>query len=531
MITGNKHNIVNVDALHKYHTGVNIPSISEKLINRNVKSFKAGTSNVNSVDLTNQMEQSLVTLDGIEGKTEIINNPDPTLKIKNTQVKLLYTLDENDTTNYFNNKSITSGFSDTTYALNGNNIRVTTTSNGWRCIDVEVYGLEPGCVYRLYADNVQITRGGSAISMDSDMNEHLLSNTFANHSTRPNFNSNGLVVKARNNKLKFYFYVNLGEDSQGDVSYNGITLRKVKEYTYADLTLRSLPNGVKDEIKNNKLIKRIESYTLNGTENWVMSDSSKPNTNSFCCSLPNSVPVDKTVISLNSNKYKNTSDEELYLKDVLGLAIGGDDSNKLVFRVSKGLDSVGKLKNHLSVAERDITIEYEIKEEIYDIDLAITCPRGETIFIDTNDNLTFSHQVQLNTKAQVEETQKQIVKSNKSIWQKFKELTDVEMRLEGNGYIKLPTALGGLTLQWFIAECTLNANTQIARTSYHYPYACSTFSRCFATIRTSSQGAYTDYNCAITEGSTNSSCTLEIRRNAIHTSNINISSTVFVIGK
>lgn len=524
-------NLVNGDSLKKYHIGVNTPNISEELINRNVKSFKAGTSNVTNVDLSNQMEQSLVTLNGIEGKTEITNNPDPTLKIKNTQVKLLYTLDEKDTTNYFNSKNITSGFGDTTYTLDGNNIRVTTTSNGWRCIDVEVYGLEPGCVYRLYANDVQIIRGGSAISMDSDMNGHLLSNTFANHSTRPNFNSNGLVVKARNNKLKFYFYVNLGEDSQGDVSYNGITLRKVKEYTYADLTLRSLPNGVKDEIKNNKLIKRIESYTLNGTENWVMSDSSKPNTNSFCCSLPNSVPVDKTVISLNSNKYKNTSDEELYLKDVLGLAIGGDDSNKLVFRVSKGLDSVGRLKNHLSVAERDITIEYEIKEEIYDIDLAITCPPGETIFIDTNDNLTFSHQVQLNTKAQVEETQKQIVKSNKSIWQKFKELTDVKMKLEPNGYIKLPTALGGLTLQWFVAECTLNANTQIVRASYHYPYACSTFSRCFATIRSSSQGAYTDYNCAMTEGSTNSSCTLEVRRNSVHTSNINISATVFVIGK
>lgn len=524
-------NLVNGDSLKKYHIGVNTPNISEELINENVTSFKVGTSNVNGVDLTNQMEQSLVTLNGIKGKTEITNNPDPTLKIKNTQVKLLYTLDENDTTNYFNNKNITSDYGDTTYTLDRNNIRVTTTSNGWRYVNVEVYGLEPGCVYRLYVDDVQITRGGSAISIDSYTNGHLLSNVFANHSTRPNSNSNGLVAKARNGKLKFEFYANLNEDSQGDVSYNGITLRKVKEYTYADLTLRSLPNGVKDEIKNNKLIKRIESYTLNGTEDWVLADGTKANTNSFSCPLPNAVPVNKAVVSLNSNKYKNASDEELYLEDVLGLAIGGLNSNKLMFRVGKGLSNVNKLKEHLSIAERDITIEYEIKEEVYDIDLAITCLPGETVFIDTNDNLTFSHQVQLNTKAQVEETQKQIIKSNKSIWQKFKEFTDVEMILEGNGYIKLPTALGGLTLQWFVAECTLNANTQIARASYHYPYACSTFSRCFATIRTSSQGAYTDYNCAITEGSTNSSCTLEVRRNVTHTSNINISATVFVIGK
>ena len=456
MVTGNKHNLVNVDALHKYHTGVNTPSVSDELINENVTSFKPGTSNVTGVDLTNQMEQSIVTLNGIEGKTEVINNIiDPTQRIKNTQIKLLYTLDEKDTTNYFNNKNITSSFGDTTCTLDGNNIRVTTSSNGWRCVDVEVYGLEPGCVYRLGVDEVVVRSGGTAISVDSKMNSHLLSNVFANHSTRPNFNSNGLVLKAKNNKLKFYFYVNLGEDSQGDVSYNGITLRKVKEYTCADLTLRSLPNGVKDEIKNNKFIKRIISYTLNGTESWIFADGSKPRTNSFSCPLPNAVPVDKMKISLNSNKYKMATDEEVYLQDIVGLAIGGASSKELVFRVDKGIDSVDRLKSHLSQNEKDITIEYEIEEEVYDINLSVTCPPGETIFIDTNDNLTFSHQVQLNTKAQVEEIQNETQQIKKSIWQKIKELTtkikeltDVEMKLENNGYIKLPTAFGGLILQW-----------------------------------------------------------------------------------
>jgi hypothetical protein len=431
-------------------------SISEELTNNNVKSFKAGTSNVTGIDLTDRMEQSIVSLDNIEGKTEVMDNiSDPTLRIKNTQVKLLYTLDENDTTNYFNNKNITSDYGDTTYTLDRNNIRVKTTSNEWRYVNVEIYGLEPGCVYRLYVDDVQITRGGSAIAMDSDANGHLLSNSFANHSTRQNFNSNGLVAKARNGKLKFEFYANLNEDSQGDVSYNDISLRKVKEYTYADLTLRSLPNGIKDEIKDGKLIKRVESYRLNGSEDWVLADNSKTNTVSFACPLLNAAPVNKEVISLNSNKYKSSSDAELYIEDVVGLAIGGLNSNQLLFRVDRGLNSVEKLKYHLANEEKDIIIEYEIKEEVYDIDLSITCLPGETVFIDTNDNLTCSHQVQLSTKSQVEETQKQIMKTNKSIWQKFKEitekiknLTDGEMKLEQNGYIKLPTVLGGLILQW-----------------------------------------------------------------------------------
>ena len=430
--------------------------ISEELTNNSVTSFKAGTSNVTGIDLTEQMEQSIVSLDNIEGKTEFVENiTDPPYRLKNTCIKLLYTLDENDTTNYFDNKNITSSFSDTTYTLDGNNIRVTTTSSEARCIDVEVYGLEPGGVYRLYADDVQITHGGSVIGMYSDTNGRLISNSYANHSDRPNRNSNGLVARVGNNTLKFYFYVNFGNDSQGDVSYNGITLRKVKEYTYADLTLRSLPNGVKDEIKDGKLIKRVESYRLNGSEDWVIADNSKTNTISFACPLSNAIPVNKEVISLNSNKYKTYSDAELYTEDTIGLAIGGLNSSQLLFRVDRGINSVEKLKYHLATGEKDIVIEYEIKEEIYDIDLSIVCDPDDIVYIDTNRSISCSHQVQLSTKSQVEETQKQIVKSNKSIWQRLKELTekvknltDVKMQMNENGYIKFPTALGGLLIQW-----------------------------------------------------------------------------------
>ena len=62
-------NLVNGDSLKKYHIGINTPNISKELINENVTSFKVGTSNVNGVDLTNQMEQSLVDITYIKGKT------------------------------------------------------------------------------------------------------------------------------------------------------------------------------------------------------------------------------------------------------------------------------------------------------------------------------------------------------------------------------------------------------------------------------------------------------------------------------
>ena len=96
----------------------------------------------------------------------------------------------------------------------------------------------------------------------------------------------------------------------------------------------------------------------------------------------------------------------------------------------------------------NIEIYYLVNETITNESITILTNPNEEINVVSGIPTTIKHTVQLNTKAQVEETQKQIVKSNKSIWQKLKELTDVEMNLEQNGYIKLPTVLGGLILQW-----------------------------------------------------------------------------------
>ena len=44
----------------------------------------------------------------------------------------------------------------------------------------------------------------------------------------------------------------------------------------------------------------------------------------------------------------------------------------------------------------------------------------------------------------------------KSLWQKIRELTDGAMLLEGNGYIKFPTAFGGFIVQWGAFKGTTN---------------------------------------------------------------------------
>lgn len=310
MITGNKHNIVNVDALHKYHTGVNTPSISEKLVNENVTSFKVGTSNVNGVDLTNQMEQSLVTLDNIEGRS----------------------------------------------------VREDVDDNYSKIINC-------------------ITLGG--------------------------------------------------------------------------LELKSLPNGTKDTYSNGVYTKKINRVYFKDL-NWShFSDgASGTRTTIYRADIPDMT----TCGDANSNDYNFTCSRYDLVNGNTQWVI--DDECMSMCPFNKGVYlRVGKTSIPNASAINQYLgfhyIDYELENPIEEMrELNFLCKPNDIIDTKSPIPFTCSHTVQLNTKAQVEEAQKQIVKSNKSIWQKFKELTDVKMQINENGYIKFPTALGGLLIQWGRVENT-----------------------------------------------------------------------------
>ena len=297
-------NLVNGDSLKKYHIGINTPNISEELINENVKSFKVGTSNVNGVDLTNQMEQSLVTLDNIEGRSVREDVDDDYTKIIN-------------------------------------------------CI------------------------------------------------------------------------------------------------TLGDLELKSLPNGTKDTYSNGVYTKKINRVYFKDL-NWShFSDGATgTKTTIYKANIPNMT----TCGDANSNNY-NFICSRYDLVSANTQWVVDDEymsmypSNKGVYlRISKAsIPNASDINQYLGFHY----IDYELENPIEEVrELNFLCKPNDIIDTKSPVPFTCSHTVQLNTKSQVEETQKQIVKSNKSIWQKLKELTDVEMNLEQNGYIKLPTVLGGLILQW-----------------------------------------------------------------------------------
>lgn len=297
-------NLVNGNSLKKYHIGVNTPNISEELINEDVTSFKVGTSNVNGVDLTNQMEQSLVTLDNIEGRSVREDVDDDYTKIIN-------------------------------------------------------------CV------------------------------------------------------------------------------------TLGDLELKSLPNGTKDTCSNGVYTKKINRVYFKDL-NWShFSDGATgTKTTIYKADIPNMATCgDASSNDYNfiCSRYDLVSANTQWVIDDECMSMY--PSNKGVYlRISKAsIPNASAINQYLGFHY----IDYELENPIEEVrELNFLCKPNDIIDTKSPIPFTCSHTVQLNTKAQVKETQKQIVKNNKSIWQRLKNLTDVEMNLEQNGYIKLPTVLGGLILQW-----------------------------------------------------------------------------------
>ena len=305
-------NLVNGDSLKKYHIGVNTPNISEELINENVTSFKIGTSNVTNVDLTNQMEQSLVDITYIEGKTVKENS-------KLNSVKVVFDSGEK-----------------------------------------ELHSLQDR-FYDEYKDGKLHKRVKKITPKDFEV-IHI-------HS--------GSEHSWNNNSGTYAFYFNfIGGDC---IDENVLTCNVLDVISYPDL-MNSTHTGV----------------FLSKEWSWI------------------GIRVDN---------------------DTIGVSNSDIDSQKLEKAKTWFFNS-------------NIEIHYLINETITNESITILANPNEEINIVSGTPTTIKHTVQLNTKSQVEETQKQIVKSNKSIWQRLKNLTDVEIKLEQDGYIKLPTALSGLILQW-----------------------------------------------------------------------------------
>ena len=305
-------NLVNGDSLKKYHIGINTPNISEELINENVTSFKVGTSNVSGVDLTNQMEQSLVDITYIKGKTVKENS-------KLNSVKVVFDSGEK-----------------------------------------ELYSLQG----------------------------------------------------------EFF-----------DEYKNGKLHKRIKKITPKDFEVIHMHSGLEHNWNNN-------SDTYSFVFNFVGGDC-----------IDESVLACSVLDAVSYSDLTNGTRTGIFLSREWAW-IGFRVDNDTIGVSNSDIDSQKLEKAKTWFFNSNIEIHYLINETITDESITILANPNEEINVASGTPTIIKHTIQLNTKSQVEKTQKQIVKSNKSIWQRLKNLTDVEMKLEQNGYIKLPTVLGGLILQW-----------------------------------------------------------------------------------
>lgn len=129
-----------------------------------------------------------------------------------------------------------------------------------------------------------------------------------------------------------------------------------KQEVHLKEPLRSLPNGVCDELVGNKVIRRVGKLVLNGTENWVLNNNNSTTTNRF---LLNSHI--NSVISGDITKYMcNTLPCIIWSQTAtLGITITKGD----IFICNKSIDyTVSAIKNWLS--NNPTTVYYELATPI-----------------------------------------------------------------------------------------------------------------------------------------------------------------------
>lgn len=458
-------------------------------IQNDVSEIQNNISNVNTQSFTvrsgykftanhDGMMSSLVTLNNVEGLSSIETNNANQKFLVNNIIHDICTIDVG-STNYFDDITSTEIMGNALYDIINKSITITgDNSQGWSGVTFNLDNLTEGKRYCLFCDSVTVNSGGSGIEIIGGEMNSLTACYLTNFPTQ---SANNIVFTARANTIGVNLFcsaISGNTVTQGSVTYENVQIYEVKEIIVPDIQLNSLPNGVKDEIKDGVLIKRTGYIPLN-TLKWKESSTNADYPDSpfkvYTAPLDNiklHVGDDK-IILCNMLECKPQREHTASAADTGSTAISGSPERAEVrIKVSRtGAPDLTSL--YAWLANDNVHIVYELAQpEFIDVSTAIKADKNDTIIINTCKPLDFTYDIQCSTKSQIEEIQKQITKSNKinkSIWQKFKDLIDVEMKLENNGYIKLPTAFGGLKLQWGLERLTANGSSRDATKVVNYP--------------------------------------------------------------
>lgn len=431
----NKEYSERVDTLESDVLNVNY---SENLLNENVNSFKVGTGTVEGIkkDYTEQMEQSIITLDNVVGKTVLKNT-----KFENIEVNLgLNPVNLNITTNDWENAgggNIGDSWDNFTSVAN-------TRIRKRDLIDVsDIQFLRISC------------NTGYVVSVvECDSNKKVISGTgwdlksIDTLTLLGNSKYIGILIKKDNNENIFL----------SELSSTGIMIQKLDSLDDKKVVLRSLPNGSYDEINNYTLINRVKYFNtsedylnvfLFETFNYDNVDWTR-----LTIELPNAYidneykilcnAVNVVDFSLNPNEWSQPSGNSIFVN-------ASTTKNRITFMI-KWVNSLESAINFLKNEYPRQLIYATERDTVETMDISIVANSNDIICINSPIPLTCTHKVSLNTKSQIEELQEVVQAERKSVWHKFKDLIDVKVKIGETGYIKLPSMLGGFIIQWGVLK-------------------------------------------------------------------------------
>ena len=126
-----------------------------------------------------------------------------------------------------------------------------------------------------------------------------------------------------------------------------------------NVALRSLPNGVKDELNllTGEYIQRVGEVVLDGSEDWVASDVISKRYSLDLYATMNAV-IDKTKILCICDKIQSITTNQSDNDKMLGITI--TNGNRVM--INTNYDTINEFKNWLS--QNPITVQYELAEPI-----------------------------------------------------------------------------------------------------------------------------------------------------------------------
>jgi hypothetical protein len=212
----------------------------------------------------------------------------------------------------------------------------------------------------------------------------------------------------------------------GEVTYKNLQIYEVKEMIVPDVQLNSLPNGVKDEIKDGMLIKRTNRVNL-AELTWIPSSTNSQFPESefvvyyskstpdlivdpdawenelgqiLCNNLP-SVPI-KWTASAEPGDENN------------GLGISGHKEwSELRIKVYRA-DAPDLQSLSAWLTNNNVYAVYELATPEYiPVELTIKADKGDTVVINTTKTMDLTYGVQLNTRAQIDALQESVNHNDK----------------------------------------------------------------------------------------------------------------------